>query len=111
MGDDEQSIFSWTGADPAILERFRTDFGIDTPIILDLNRRCSRQIFDAARRLVTHNPGLFEKRLEADRESEHCVAAHVFPDESAEADWLLADLLRDQAASGLDWGEYAVLYR
>jgi superfamily I DNA/RNA helicase/DNA polymerase III epsilon subunit-like protein len=111
VGDDEQSIFSWTGADPAILERFRSDFRIDIPIILDLNRRCSRQIFETARRLVTHNPGLFEKRLEADRESEHCVAMHMFPDESAEADWLLDDLLRDQAASGLAWGEYGVLYR
>ncbi|MDQ3138288.1 MAG: UvrD-helicase domain-containing protein [Gemmatimonadota bacterium] len=111
VGDDEQSIFSWTGADPAILERFRTDFGIAAPIVLDLNRRCSRQIFDTARRLVTCNPGLFEKRLEATRESEHCVAAHVFDDEVAEAAWLLADLTRDRAEAGLDWGAYGVLYR
>ena len=111
VGDDEQSIFSWTGADPAILERFRTDFGIAAPIVLDLNRRCSRQIFDAARLLVTHNPGLFEKRLEANRESEHCVTAHVFDDETAEAEWLVADLESDRAATGLDWGEYGVLYR
>jgi superfamily I DNA/RNA helicase/DNA polymerase III epsilon subunit-like protein len=111
VGDDEQSIFSWTGADPEILERFRTDFGIAAPIILDLNRRCSRQIFEIARQLVTHNPGLFEKRLEANRESEHCVAAHLFTDESAEAAWLVGDLLRDRRASALPWGEYAVLYR
>ena len=111
VGDDEQSIFSWTGADPAILERFRTDFGIAAPIVLDLNRRCSRQIFDAARLLVTHNPGLFEKRLEANRESEHCVTAHVFDDETAEAEWLVADLESDRATTGLDWGEYGVLYR
>ena len=58
VGDDEQSIFSWTGADPAILGRFRDDFGAE-PIILDLNRRCSRQIFETARQLVTRNPGLF----------------------------------------------------
>src|SRR5262249_35902812 len=31
VGDDEQSIFSWTGADPRVLDRFRTDFGIATP--------------------------------------------------------------------------------
>ena len=111
VGDDEQSIFSWTGADPAILERFRTDFGIAAPIVLDLNRRCSRQIFETARRLVTRNPGLFEKRLEAQRDSEHCVVAHLFPEESAEAEWLVRDLLRDHAASDLAWGEYAVLYR
>jgi superfamily I DNA/RNA helicase/DNA polymerase III epsilon subunit-like protein len=111
VGDDEQSIFSWTGADPAILSRFRDDFGIAEPIILDLNRRCSRQIFDTARRLVTRNPGLFEKRLEATRDSDHCVAAHTFADESCEARWVVADLLRDRAASGHDWGEYGVLYR
>ena len=111
VGDDEQSIFSWTGADPAILGRFRDDFGIAEPIILDLNRRCSRQIFDTARRLVTRNPGLFEKRLEATRDSDHCVAVHTFADESCEARWVVADLLRDRAASGHDWGEYGVLYR
>jgi superfamily I DNA/RNA helicase/DNA polymerase III epsilon subunit-like protein len=111
VGDDEQSIFSWTGADPAILERFRIDYGVDAPIVLDLNRRYSRQIFESARRLVTRNPGLFEKQLEAERDSEHCVAAHQFPDERTEAAWLVADLQRDHAGSRLPWGEYAVLYR
>jgi superfamily I DNA/RNA helicase/DNA polymerase III epsilon subunit-like protein len=111
VGDDEQSIFSWTGADPAILGRFRDDFGIAEPIILDLNRRCSRQIFETARRLVGHNPGLFEKRLEATRESEHCVTAYEFADESCEAEWVVADLLRDRTASEHDWGEYGILYR
>ncbi|MEP7176749.1 MAG: UvrD-helicase domain-containing protein, partial [Gemmatimonadales bacterium] len=111
VGDDEQSIFSWTGADPAILERFRTDFGIAAPIVLDLNRRCSCQIFETARRLVAWNPGLFEKRLEATRESRHEVAAHEFDDEVAEARWLVADLADDHAASGLGWDQYGLLYR
>ncbi len=111
VGDDEQSIFSWTGADPAILERFRTDFEIAAPIVLDRNRRCSRQIFEAARRLVTRNPALFDKQLEADRESEHCVAAHAFDDEAAEASWLVEDLTRDRAATALHWGDFAILYR
>ncbi len=48
VGDDEQSIFSWTGADPGIVGRFCDDFGIAEPIVLDRNRRCSTQIFDAA---------------------------------------------------------------
>jgi len=111
VGDDEQSIFSWAGADPAILERFRTDFGIEAPVVLDRNRRCSRQIFEAARRLVSRNPALFDKQLEADHDSAHCVTARVFEDERAEADWLITDLLRDRAESGLEWGDYAVLYR
>ena len=111
VGDDEQSIFSWTGADPEILHRFRADFDIDRPIVLDRNRRCSRQIFEAARRLVTRNPALFDKQLEADRESEHCVGAQRFEDERAEASWLIDDLARDRDAAGLGWGDYALLYR
>ena len=111
VGDDEQSIFSWTGADPAILQRFGDDFGVDRPVVLDRNRRCSRQIFEAARQLVTRNPALFDKQLDADRESEHGVTARIFEDERAEARWLVGDLGRDRDATGLDWGEYALLYR
>ena len=111
VGDDEQSIFSWTGADPGILGRFRDDFGITEPVVLDHNRRCSVQIFEAARRLVECNPTLFEKRIEAYRESEYDVAAWAFEDDAAEADWLVADLLEDHARTGTPWGEYAVLYR
>ncbi len=111
VGDDEQSIYSWAGADPRILERFRDDFAVAAPVVLEHNRRCSRQIFEAARRVVARNPPLFEKRLEADRESEHCVVSHAFDDEREEATWLLADLLRDRESSGLEWGEYALLYR
>jgi superfamily I DNA/RNA helicase/DNA polymerase III epsilon subunit-like protein len=111
VGDDEQSIYSWAGADPRILERFRDDFEVGAPIVLDRNRRCSRQIFEAARRVIARNPALFEKRLEADRDSEHCVVSHAFDDDVEEAEWLLEDLRRDREACGLEWGEYALLYR
>ena len=111
VGDDEQSIYSWAGADPRILERFRDDFAVDVPVVLERNRRCSRQIFEAARRVVARNPALFQKQLEADRDSEHCVVAYAFDDDVEEADWLLADLRRDREVSRLEWGEYALLYR
>src|SRR5213078_4157277 len=55
VGDDEQSIFAWTGADPYVLVRFGRDYGIDQPIVLDKNCRCSRQIFETARRVLAHN--------------------------------------------------------
>ena len=111
VGDDEQSIFSWTGADPRVLMRLREDFGIERPIVLETNRRCSRQIFETARRVLAANPQLFDKRLIAERQSEHEVRAYGFADEHAEAQWLLQDLRRDLGASHLGWGDYAVLYR
>src|SRR6184192_1954153 len=111
VGDDEQSIFTWTGADPYVLVRFARDYGIERPIVLDKNCRCSRQIFETARRVLAHNPQLFEKQLSADRESPYEVGAFAFRDEAEEAAWLLDDLRSDRAASGLGWGDYAVLYR
>ena len=111
VGDDEQSIFTWTGADPYVLVRFGRDYEIDRPIVLDKNCRCSRQIFETARRVLAHNPQLFEKRLSAEQESPYEVAAFAFRDEAEEASWLLEDILADRTASGLGWGDYAVLYR
>src|SRR6266513_1412314 len=111
VGDDEQSIFTWTGADPHVLVRFARDYGIERPIVLDKNCRCSRQIFETARRVLAQNPQLFEKRLTAEQESPYEVAAYAFRDEAEEASWLLEDLQSDCAAARLGWGDYAILYR
>jgi DNA polymerase III epsilon subunit family exonuclease len=102
VGDDEQSIFAWTGADPIVLERFRRDYDVE-PIILDKNCRCSRQIFETARRVLAQNPRLFQKQLTSDIESPHEVELQTFKDEHEEATWLLADLGKEPDA--------AILYR
>ena len=111
VGDDEQSIFTWTGADPYVLVRFSREYAIERPIVLDKNCRCSRQIFETARRVLAQNPQLFEKQLSAEQESEYEVGAFAFRDEAEEASWLLDDILADRTAAGLGWGDYAVLYR
>src|SRR5437763_15006729 len=111
VGDDGQSVVAWAGADPYVRVRFARDYGIERPIVLDKNCRCSRQIFETARRVLAHNPQLFEKQLSADRDSPYEVGAFAFRDEAEEAAWLLDDLRSDRATSGLGWGDYAVLYR
>lgn len=110
VGDDEQSIFSWRGADPVVLRRFAEDYGVE-PIVLDTNRRCSRQIFAAARRLLEVHRSLFTKEITAFRDAPYEVTVHAFEDEDAEAAWLVEDLRADRAAAGLAWGDYAFLYR
>ena len=111
VGDDEQSIYSWAGADPRLLQDLLNDFQITRPIVLDENRRCSRQIFDTARRLLESQPPLFHKELRADRDSPYPVTALGFADEQEELAWLLADLARDREEANLAWGDVAVLYR
>jgi DNA helicase-2/ATP-dependent DNA helicase PcrA len=113
VGDDEQSVFSWTGANPQVLLDYSNDFRIvGRHVVLDENRRNARQIFEPARRLLQQNPSLFaEKALRTERESEYPVSVLSFENEHAEARWLLADLVADQGESGRPWGEYGVLYR
>jgi superfamily I DNA/RNA helicase len=118
VGDDEQSIFSWAGADPRVLSRFQRDYGVAAPVVLDRNHRTSHQIFGVARRLLRENPSLFQKELTAPRLSPFEVEAFAFKDDEAEAAWIMADIQADRAAHraddtgrALDWGDYAVLYR
>ncbi len=112
VGDDEQSIFSWTGADPRLIATFANEFRAVDRILLGENRRTAGQIFALARRLISSNVPLFgPKDITATHESEYAVVARSFPDEHAEVAWILDDIQADRAASGLPWGEYAVLYR
>ena len=111
VGDDEQSIFSWAGAEPKVLQRMLSDYDIKTPIVLEENRRSARAIFETARRLLRLNPTLFKKALRATRESPWGVEVQVFDDDDAESAWLLADIIKDREESRLPWGQYGVLYR
>ena len=113
VGDDEQSIFSWTGADLTLFGTLMNDFGIRNPFTLRDNHRCPRQAFDLARQLVRRNPkGPWNKaEVVAVHEGAFPVLSVNFEDELAESDWLLRDIQADRTASGLRWGDYAVLYR
>lgn len=113
VGDDEQSIYSWAGADPRVFVRFLNDFGLATPLQLRDNRRCPRQIIALARRLVANNTPIFEEHREGQigRSAPDCVRALRFPTEDTELAWVVADIQRDRATHALPWGEYALLYR
>lgn len=111
VGDDEQSIYSWAGADPEILHRFAEIYAIDAPVVLDVNRRCSRQIFAAARRLLEVTPSLFEKVIDATHTSAFPVTSREFDNDEEELAWLVADLRSDHERHELPWGHVALLYR
>ena len=110
VGDDEQSIYGFAGADPGVLQRFASDYGV-TPVVLVVNHRNSRAIFDAARRVLRSNPRLFDKQLAASRETTFPVEVHQFKNERDELLWLLTDIKSDAAKHGLEWGDIAVLFR
>jgi DNA polymerase III epsilon subunit family exonuclease len=110
VGDDEQSIYGWAGADPDILRHFQRDYGVE-PVVLEVNHRNSIAIFEAARRVLRANPALFDKRLSASRLPLFPVRALGFRHDTAELRWLVQDFIADRENHGLAWGDFAVLYR
>ncbi|HSJ65340.1 MAG TPA: UvrD-helicase domain-containing protein [Gemmatimonadaceae bacterium] len=113
VGDHEQSIYSWAGADRGVFMSFVNDFGLDTRLQLEDNRRCPRNVFDHARTLVENNEPIFKDRIaaRAHRESPFPVRAIGFDTEDDEAAWVIADVCHDREAHGHRWGEVALLYR
>ena len=113
VGDDEQSIYAWAGADPRAFTSFINDFGLTTPIYLGENRRCPRHIFDLARKLIKNNAPIFENRETplAERTSPFEVTAFHFDSDDAELRWVVDDIVRDRAENAHSLGEIAVLYR
>ncbi len=114
VGDDEQSIYSWAGASPAVFTDFLNDFALARPTSqLAENRRCPREVVDLARRLININTPIFEHRSHAEsvRPSSFPIEALKFADGEEELRWIIADIRRDREEHNLGWEDYAVLYR
>ena len=113
VGDDEQSIYSWTGADPSVFRDFANDFKVATTAQLGENWRCPPQVVELARRLVSLNTPIFQDRKHAEtiHPSPFAVAALTFATEDDEIAWIIDDIRRDRDEHHLAWGEFALLYR
>jgi superfamily I DNA/RNA helicase len=113
VGDDEQSIFSWAGADPTVFLHFLNDFGITNKIQLEENHRCPSEIFEYARILMGKNKTIIEDRtdLVAKRSSGIPIISRIFEDEDDELKWAVDDLRNRFSEAPTRWGEFAFLYR
>ena len=113
VGDHDQSIYSWAGADRRVFTHFMNDFGLSAKLHLEENHRCPRGVFALAQRLVTINTPIFDDRVVAlaARDSVFPVAAQHFASDDAELAWIVEDIRRDRDGNGHDWGEIALLYR
>jgi DNA helicase-2/ATP-dependent DNA helicase PcrA len=109
VGDDDQSVYSWRGADIRNILSFEDDFPDAKVIKLEQNYRSTTTILDAANALVSHNRGRKPKNLWSDKGVGEPVAVIECRDEHEEARAVCAELvglLRERAGS-----EIAVFYR
>ena len=108
VGDPDQSIYRWRGADLRNILDFEEDFPEVTTVVLDRNYRSTQVILDAASSVISHNRGRKDKRLWTERAGGDAVVYHRAHDELEEADYVVSTLR--QALTGSADG-VAVLYR
>ena len=107
VGDEDQAIYRWRGAEVEHILRFDIDFPGARIIPLERNYRSTAKILAGAAGLVSHNRRRREKRLLADRGEGAAVRLWRFDEDRAEVE----AVTREIASSGLAPGETAILYR
>ena len=111
VGDDDQSIYGWRGADVRNMREFQEDFPGTKLVRLEENYRSTQIVLVAANGVIAENSGRIGKTLRTRRKGGEPVTVLAAADERDEAEWIAKELERRSAAG--DWGyrDAAVLYR
>ncbi|WOE70306.1 3'-5' exonuclease [Hydrogenimonas thermophila] len=110
VGDDDQSIYGWRGANIKNILEFSNMFDNAKVIKLESNYRSTKEILEAANLLIDHNRNRLGKRLVSTRGSGKPITLFQSSDENEESD-KIARAIKELIDSGVSAGEIAVLYR
>ena len=111
VGDPDQSIYRWRGADYRNVHRFQEDYPQARTILLEQNYRSTQIILDVATAVIDPNPGRQRKLLYTERGSGVRVVLHESYDESDEASFVLDTITTLTEALDFGLGDCAVMYR
>jgi DNA helicase-2/ATP-dependent DNA helicase PcrA len=111
VGDDDQSIYGWRGAQIENLRRLERDFPGTRIVRLEENYRSCPNILRLANQLVRRNPGRYAKELKGTRPPVGEPRYWKLDDEQAEAEAVVRDVAATRAAERLAWRDFAVLFR
>src|SRR5712692_6659490 len=111
VGDDDQSIYRFRGADVRNILDFRKDYPDAEVVRLEQNYRSSQAILDAAYSVIRHNPERAEKRLWTARAGGDKVTATQAYNEVEEAEFVADEIERLRKTDGRKHADFAVLYR
>jgi DNA helicase-2/ATP-dependent DNA helicase PcrA len=112
VGDDDQSIYRWRGADIRNILDFEQAFPAARVVRLERNYRSTGRILDAANRVIAENVGRKGKTLRTERSGGEPVTLMEAFDENDEARWIVGDIeARMRQTPGSTYRSHAVLYR
>ncbi|MBW3539095.1 MAG: UvrD-helicase domain-containing protein [Planctomycetes bacterium] len=111
VGDDDQSIYGWRGAEVEHILGFQTHFPGARVVRLEDNYRSTDAILEIANRLVRHNRGRHEKSLVAHRRAQGPVRFLAFEDDLKEAEGVVAEIRELVNGRGVSPESIAILFR
>jgi DNA helicase II / ATP-dependent DNA helicase PcrA len=111
VGDDDQSVYSWRGADVRNILDFEKDYPEAAVVRLEQNYRSTQPILDAAYHVIRRNPERAEKRLWTDRTGGDLLNVVQLYNEVEEAEFVADEVERLRRVEGRGYGGFAVLYR
>jgi DNA helicase-2/ATP-dependent DNA helicase PcrA len=111
VGDDDQSIYGWRGADVSKILNFEKDFPNATVVRLETNYRSTAQILKGANAVIRNNTSRHEKTLRSALGDGQAIAVRRVRDEEVEAQYVVEDILRRVREARKPLGEFAILFR
>ena len=110
VGDSDQSIYSWRGANIENILSFESDYPDASVVLLEQNYRSKQMILNAANDVIKNNSGRRDKQLWSDRGEGEAIEYHRASDGDVEANYI-ADKIAYMRRDAYDYHDFAVLYR
>ncbi|HUV93603.1 MAG TPA: UvrD-helicase domain-containing protein [Anaerolineae bacterium] len=111
VGDEDQSIYSWRGADFRNVLRFREDFPQARVFLLEQNYRSTRTILEAAQAIISHNSQREDKKLWTENEDGCAISLIEAYDQREEAQFVVGEMEHLVSQRLCRYGDCAVMYR
>ncbi len=111
VGDSDQSVYQFRGADISNILEFEHAFPDATVILLEQNYRSSQTILDAANAVIANNLARKPKELWTDHGRGEKIRRFVADDESDESSWVAAEIAQLHDSGDYRWGDVAIFYR
>ena len=111
VGDDDQSIYGWRGAQVSNILQFGHFFPNPKVVRLENNYRSTEAILRVANALIHHSPARHEKSLRATIRGGEKVTLMALPGDEEEALWMAKEIRRARTKENRRWEDFAVLFR
>ena len=111
VGDDDQSIYGWRGADVGIILDFQEHFPHASVVKLEQNYRSTAKIIEAANTIIQKNADRAEKELWTANPPGDNIVVYEAINEEEEAEWAAQTIATQVKAGMAKYGDYAILYR